>query len=128
MRRSVSLIDDGYIIWTPFLLGRFLWLRRFIRNNTAPIPENRAALWKSRLSLVYMLVSWNAFGLVAYMCYKGKSDWAKYYGLKTEEELRTSPGHQWAKTLGIDNAAVYKLSGFKFEKVDKETTKAEDAV
>lgn len=73
-------------------LFRMNWLRRLIRKKTTPIPVERAALWEKRLSMVYMLLTWNAFGLVCYMIYTGKADWAKYYGVKSEEEANMSPG------------------------------------
>ncbi|KAJ8924414.1 hypothetical protein NQ315_007210 [Exocentrus adspersus] len=106
-------------------LFRILWLRRWIRRKTNPIPVDRADLWKKRLSVGYMLVAWNAFGLVCYMVYKGKSDWAKYYGLKSEEELSISPGKQWAKILGIQNAKVYKVSGLNVTSEDLNDTVGE---
>lgn len=71
---------------------RWYWLKRFIRNNTQPIPETTAETWKKRLTIVYVFVAWNACGLVAYLTYQGKGDWAKYYGLKPEEDLKLSPG------------------------------------
>ncbi|KAJ8979757.1 hypothetical protein NQ317_004744 [Molorchus minor] len=83
---------------TPFCLffndvfSRFRWLRTLVRRNTNPIPVSKAELWKSRLSVVYMLVAWNAFGFVGYMIYSGKNDWAQYYGYKSEEEAKLSPG------------------------------------
>ncbi|CAH1107625.1 unnamed protein product [Psylliodes chrysocephalus] len=97
---------------------RFYWLRRLIRRNTNPIPQPRAELWRSRLSIIYTLIAWNAFGFVVYQIYSGKSDWAKYYGIKTEEEEKMSPGHRWAKTLGIKDAKVYRVTGFSVEKVE----------
>ncbi|XP_018576780.1 uncharacterized protein LOC108915280 [Anoplophora glabripennis] len=106
-------------------LFRIMWLRRFIRNNTTPIAVDRAALWKKRLSVAYMLITWNAFGMVCYMIYQGKGDWAKFYGVKSEEEANMSPGKQWAKTLGIKNATIYRVSGFEVsrEEVDTENEK-----
>ncbi|KAJ8962631.1 hypothetical protein NQ318_001024 [Aromia moschata] len=92
-------------------LFKIQWLRRFIRRNTNPVPVDRAALWKNRLAVAYMLIAWNGFGIVAYMIYNGKADWAKYYGLKSEEELKMSPAQQWTKTLGIKDAVVYRVSG-----------------
>lgn len=68
------------------------WWHVFIRKRTKPIPENKAILWKTRLSLLYGFLAWNAFGLVVYSAYKGKGDWAHYYGLKTDEEHSISPG------------------------------------
>ncbi|KAJ8935582.1 hypothetical protein NQ314_012724 [Rhamnusium bicolor] len=93
-------------------LFRFQWLRRLVRRHSSPIPVDTAGQWKLRLSVVYMLVAWNAFGFVGYMMYTGKTDWAKYYGLISEEELNMKPGQQWAKTLGIKDATVYSVSGF----------------
>ncbi|XP_049826331.1 uncharacterized protein LOC109609329 [Aethina tumida] len=97
-------------------LFRFPWLRRFVRRNTNPIPQDKAYLWKNRLSLAYMLICWNAFGLVCYMFYQGKGDWAKYYGLKSEEELKMTPAQKWTKTLGIRDATVYSVKGLNVEK------------
>lgn len=73
-------------------LFQFKWLRKMVRKNTNPIEYTKAILWKEKLSIGYMLLAWNAFGLVCYMVYTGRADWAKYYGLKSEEELRMSSG------------------------------------
>lgn len=73
-------------------LFRFQRLMKFIRNNTTPIPEDKASTWKRRLSVVYFLICWNAFGLVCYQVYSGKSDWAAYHGLKSDAEKALSPG------------------------------------
>lgn len=95
----------------------YKWWHRFVRKRTKPIPEETAVLWKRRLSIAYGLVAWNAFGLVVYNVYKGKADWAHYYGIKSDEEHSTPPGAAWANTLGIKNAKVYRIAGFK--KVDE---------
>lgn len=70
------------------------WLRNFVRRNTNPIPEYRAQRWRQRLSLAYILLAWNAFGLVCYMVYTGRNDWAKYYGYKSEEDASVPPCKQ----------------------------------
>lgn len=57
-----------------------------------PLQETTAAQWKSRLSIAYALLAWNAFGIVVYMISTGRADWAKYHGLKSEEELQMTPG------------------------------------
>lgn len=74
-------------------LFRFMWLRRFIRRHTKEIPYTTADTWKKRLSVIYMLVAWNAFGVVCYSIYQGKGDWAKYYNLKSTDELNLTPGN-----------------------------------
>jgi hypothetical protein len=58
-----------------------------------PLPLQKAANWKQRLSIVYAIVAWNAFGVVCYMAYTGRRDWADFYGYKTEEEKAISPGN-----------------------------------
>lgn len=95
---------------------QFQWLRRFIRRNTKEIPEATADIWKRRLSYVYALIAWNAFGFVAYNCYKGNSDWAKSF--KPDEVLQMTPAKQWAQTLKIKDATVYKISGTKYSKYE----------
>ncbi|XP_022121324.1 uncharacterized protein LOC110997466 [Pieris rapae] len=95
----------------------YKWWHSFIRKRTKPIPEDYAVLWKKRLSLLYGFLAWNAFGLVVYSIYQGKSDWAHYYGLKSDEDKNMSPGHSWANTLGIKNAKVIRISGLS--KVDE---------
>lgn len=45
-------------------LFQFWWLRRLIRRHTTPIPLRKAADWKKRLSILYFLFAWNAFGMV----------------------------------------------------------------
>lgn len=73
-------------------LFKLLWLRRFIRKNTKPIAVHTATDWQKRLSFAYMIFGWNAFGLVIYMVFSGKADWAKYYGFKSDEEANMPPG------------------------------------
>lgn len=68
------------------------WFYKYIRRRTNPIAEDKAIRWKRRLSIAYGLIAWNAFGLVMYMVYKGKSDWAHYYGLKSDDEKQMAPG------------------------------------
>lgn len=79
----------------------FRWLRKFIRKHTNPIPVDRAATTKQRLSLFYMVIAWNAFGFVCYMVYTGRGDWAKYYGLKSEVEAKMPPGNFFKYMLDI---------------------------
>ncbi|KAL4715065.1 hypothetical protein ACJJTC_014412 [Scirpophaga incertulas] len=89
----------------------FKWLHSFVRSRTKPIPEDIALQWKKRLGIIYGLIAWNAFGFVVYSIYKGKADWAHYYGLKSDEEKATRSGIAWANTLGIKNAKVYRIAG-----------------
>nr|CAD7601106.1 unnamed protein product [Timema genevievae] len=96
-------------------MWHFKWLRRLMRRHTRPIPQPKANQWRNRLSIAYALLAWNAFGLVCYMVYTGRKDWAKYYGLKTEDDDLLSPGVQWAKTLKISNAKVMRVSGMQLE-------------
>lgn len=70
----------------------YKWWHVFVRKRTKPISADKAVMWKTRLSLLYGFLAWNAFGLVLYSAYKGKGDWAHYYGLKTDEEHSVSPG------------------------------------
>uniref|UniRef100_A0A1E1VXB4 Uncharacterized protein n=1 Tax=Pectinophora gossypiella TaxID=13191 RepID=A0A1E1VXB4_PECGO len=95
----------------------YKWWHVFLRKRMKPIPGDQAVLWKQRLSLIYGLLAWNAFGLVVYSAYKGKADWAHYYGLKSDEEQATPPALGWANTLGIKNAKVFRIQGF--QKVDE---------
>jgi hypothetical protein len=100
-------------------LFHFKWLRRFVRQNTNPIPMNKAEKWKSRLSLMYGLLAWNAFGLVCYMVYTGKNDWAKYYGVKKPEDDMMSPAQQFAQTFNMPKAKILRYHGLtKVEEVD----------
>ncbi|XP_036339532.1 uncharacterized protein LOC118748900 [Rhagoletis pomonella] len=93
-------------------LFQMKWLRRWVRRNTNPIPEDSAELWKRRLSVAYALLAWNAFGFVCYMAYTGRSDWAKYYGYKSEEEAKLSPAQQFATKLNVDRGKIVRYSGF----------------
>lgn len=111
------------------------WLRKLVRRNTRPIEHRHAFAWRDRLSIAYALVAWNAFGMVCYMAYSGRNDWAKFHGLKSAEEQRLSScelcaengvviarsfhihsvaiiAQQWAKTLKIEKAKVIQFSGF----------------
>lgn len=77
-------------------LFQMKWLRALVRRNTNPIEYRHALAWKDRLSIAYMLVAWNAFGVVCYMVYSGRNDWAKFHGLKSDEEGRmTSCGFRY---------------------------------
>ncbi|GJQ78356.1 hypothetical protein Trydic_g22183 [Trypoxylus dichotomus] len=49
---------------------------------------------------------------------KGKGDWVKYYGYKSEEESLLTPAQHWSKTLGIKDATVYRISGFNVQKYE----------
>lgn len=73
-------------------LFQFRWLRKFIRKNTNHMEYPFAHLWKRRLSVAYAIIAWNAFGLVCYMIYTGRNDWAKYYGVKNDDDSHLSPG------------------------------------
>ncbi|ALC48459.1 CG13365 [Drosophila busckii] len=108
-------------------LFQMKWLRRFVRRNTSPIPENRAELWKRRLSIGYALLAWNAFGMVCYMVYTGRSDWAKHYGYKTKEELALSPAQQFAQHIHVEGTGkIIRFSGFtKKEEVPFDSSKVE---
>lgn len=68
------------------------WLRKLVRRNTKPIEYTHALAWRDRLSIGYALLAWNAFGMVCYMVYTGRNDWAKFHGLKTAEDELLSPG------------------------------------
>ncbi|XP_067637437.1 uncharacterized protein [Eurosta solidaginis] len=93
-------------------LFQMKWLRRFVRRNTNPIPEDRAALWKERLSIAYALLAWNAFGFVCYMMYTGRADWPRYYGYKTEEEANLTPAQHFSSTLNVTKGKIIRYSGF----------------
>ncbi|XP_068159221.1 uncharacterized protein [Drosophila tropicalis] len=104
------------------------WLRRFVRRNTNPIPEQRAELWKRRLSLGYAILAWQAFGFVCYMVYTGRNDWAKYYGYKTEQDAALSPAQQFARHIKVEGTGkIIRYSGFnKVEEVPFDSTAKED--
>lgn len=72
---------------------RWYWFKRFIRNNTSPIPETKALLWSRRLRIAYNVLAFNALGLVLFACLNGQADWAEYHGLKSKEEMELSPGN-----------------------------------
>lgn len=72
-------------------LFQLKWLRKLVRKNTRPIEFTRALQWRDRLSIAYALLAWNAFGLVCYMVYSGRKDWAQTHGLKSGEEQHLSP-------------------------------------
>ncbi|EDW07553.1 uncharacterized protein LOC6584582 [Drosophila mojavensis] len=100
-------------------LFQMKWLRRFVRRHTNPIPEQRAEMWKRRLSIGYAILAWQAFGFVCYMVYTGRNDWAKYYGYKTEEEMALSPAQQYARHIRAEGTGkILRFSGFtKVEEV-----------
>lgn len=69
------------------------WLRGILRRNTTPMTVKEAAAFKEKISVLYCILSVNAFIGVLYACKTGKADWAKYFGLKSETELQRSPGN-----------------------------------
>ncbi|KAL5283469.1 hypothetical protein ACFFRR_006008 [Megaselia abdita] len=98
-------------------LFEFKWLRRQVRKHTRPIPFNTADRWKRRLSLGYAIVAWQAFGVVCYLFYTGRGDWAKTQGLKSEEELMMSPAQQFSMTLNVEKGKIVRIKNFS--KVDE---------
>ncbi|KAG8228612.1 hypothetical protein J437_LFUL009317 [Ladona fulva] len=104
-------------------MWRIQWLRRFIRRRMKPIPIDRAQLWEQRLSIAYMFFAWNAFGIVCYMMYTGRSDWAKYHGLKDEMDDHLTPAQQWARTLNIQNARIVRVSGLTVQPDESDAEK-----
>lgn len=105
-------------------LFQMKWLRRLVRKNTKPIPELEAAKWKRRLSVGYAILAWNAFGFVCYMAFSGKSDWAQYYGFKTEEEQNEPQAVQFSKRLNVPKGKIIRYSGFtKVEEIEFDNTK-----
>ncbi|XP_055903460.1 uncharacterized protein LOC129939461 [Eupeodes corollae] len=108
---------------------QFKWLRRFVRRNTNPIPESTAELWRRRLSIGYAVIAWQAFGLVCYSIYKGKNDWAKYHGLKSDEELAMSPAQQFSKTLNVEKGTILRFRGFtKVDEIPFDNRKDEEEI
>lgn len=97
-------------------LFQYHWLRRIIKRHTKPIPEVTAEFWKRRLSYLYAILAWNAFGFVTYSCYTGNYDWAKRF--KSAGTLELSPAQQWTQTLKIKDATVYKISGANVSKYE----------
>ncbi|XP_053670268.1 uncharacterized protein LOC128720614 [Anopheles nili] len=87
------------------------WLRKWIRRRMNPMSLDQAHSWKRRLSLFYAIVAWNAFGGVCYMIYTGRNDWAKFYGLKSDEEAQLPQAVRFAKQLNLPNAKVLKFNG-----------------
>lgn len=105
-------------------LFQMKWLRRLVRRNTNPIPELQAAVWKRRLSVAYAVVAWNAFGFVCYMVFSGRSDWAQYYGYKTEDEKKESQAVQFSKRLNVEKGKIIRYSGFtKIDELEFDNTK-----
>nr|XP_022904513.1 uncharacterized protein LOC111416658 [Onthophagus taurus] len=95
----------------------FHWLHRFIRKHTTPIAEPRAEFFRRRLSFVYMIIAWNAFGIVCYNIYQGKRSAAEVLGYNINENNET-PAQQWSKTLGIKKATVYRVEGFNVKRYE----------
>lgn len=105
-------------------LFNFPWLRNFIRKRTSPIPHVKASTWKSRLSIAYALLAWNAFGAVLYAVYNGKADWAKYHGLVSEEEAHLRPGRKKRKhslLSRLKNKAFIETCFYYSTKIRKNT-------
>ncbi|XP_015591141.1 uncharacterized protein LOC107265814 [Cephus cinctus] len=79
---------------------RYRWFHRIIRRNTKPISEEKALLWKKRLNLVYIFVTWNTVGLLL----------LKWSNSDTKE---ISSAKSFAKLLNIEEAQVIRVSGLK---------------
>lgn len=62
-----------------------------------PMGVQEAGRWKSRLSVIYAVLAWNAFGVVCYCIATGKADWAKFHGLVSEEEAALTSGKNSVK-------------------------------
>lgn len=69
------------------------WLRRLIRNNMRPMSEHKARVWHGRLNVIYNVSTFSALAAVIYACFHGRADWAGYHGLKSEEEMKLTPGN-----------------------------------
>ncbi|XP_063701320.1 uncharacterized protein LOC134831505 [Culicoides brevitarsis] len=105
-------------------MARYNWLYRKVRKYMQPVDFDVAEKWKKRLSLIYFLCAWNAIAFIGFQYYRGKGDWAKAAGLKTEGEEKIPVAAQYANVLGIKNAHVTRISGLKksaeYEIVDGE--------
>lgn len=110
---SIRIYRRKIIIKLVMTFLKLKWLRRFVRKNTNPIEYAKAVFWKEKLSLGYMLLAWNAFGLVCYMVYSGRADWAQYYGVKSAEDMRLSPGKVSALVQMCTNEM--KLLNYSFQ-------------
>lgn len=44
-----------------------MWLRKYVREKTGPIPTDLARTWKFNFSFIYSVVAWNVLGLAAYL-------------------------------------------------------------
>ncbi|KAJ9585739.1 hypothetical protein L9F63_002529 [Diploptera punctata] len=112
---------------------RIRWLRKLVRKYSLPIPERRASSMKNKLSVAYALIAWNAFGLVCYMLYSGRADWARAYGYKSDEDMAIPPAQQWARTLNMDKVKVVRMSGmhvddyYDYNAEKSNTTTVEDS-
>lgn len=112
-----------------------------------PMGVERAGYLKSRLSIIYAVLAWNAFGVVCYCICTGKADWAKYHGLVSEQDAALRPGEYktqlkklkhllkpfhpaqyYAKKLGIKNATVLKISGLDVNKYEIKSADEESEV
>ncbi|XP_014212048.1 uncharacterized protein LOC106641963 [Copidosoma floridanum] len=77
-----------------------LWrLRRYIRRNYKPFPEDDARKHKLNLSLVYALASWNLFGYLVYY-------------LAKESFPKENSAAEYAKFLGVTQANIIKYKDF----------------
>lgn len=89
---------------------QFKWLRKLVRRNMRPIEYTHALAWRDRLSIAYAVVAWNAFGMVCYMVYTGRNDWAKFHGLKTAEDDLMSPGMYGICCIALHGLCLCQMS------------------
>lgn len=89
------------------------WLRGIVRRNTAPLTVEQAAARKEKISILYCILSVNAFIGVLYACRTGKADWAKYFGLKSEAEIERSPGNYYVH-ISFFVPKIYIVRGFTY--------------
>ncbi|XP_013786591.1 uncharacterized protein LOC106470576 [Limulus polyphemus] len=93
-------------------------LRRFIRSSFRPIQQSKASTWDRRLGLLYIFFAWNACGAVIYFAATGRADWAKYYGVKPEQDPDPSPAHFFARKLGVEKSKIINVKGFDYHSAE----------
>lgn len=68
-----------------------------------PMQEHKAYDMKQRLSILYMIIAWNAGGYCLYQIFSGNKSWPKTVGIRTDEEDMVRPGMQ---KLNMQNMTI----------------------
>jgi len=68
------------------------FIRRFLRKNMNPLPEEKAWSLKKKLSVLYLVLAWHGAGIVLYMIFTGRKSWPESLGITNPNDDLIRPG------------------------------------